>query len=140
VALEFEQEWSGMWAEVRFSIRCQHLILEQASIEESRIGLSRFHAIAGLFREDWDCELFPDLETHLEILRDLVEIVFELTGGRWPVEGGIIADGSERALPRCIDTGSTHLSIPARTTSSHRHTCLCGRRHCALDSWRRIRA
>jgi hypothetical protein len=95
MALKFEQEWSGMWAEVRFSIGCQHQILEQVGIEESRIGLPRLHAIARLFREGWDRDFLPDLEAHLEILRDLVEIVFELIGGRWPVEGGIIADGPE---------------------------------------------
>ena len=81
--------------EARFSIRREHQILKQAGIEESRIGLSCFHPIAGLFREGWDRELFPDLEAHLEILRDLVEIVFELIGGRWPVEGRIVADGPE---------------------------------------------
>jgi hypothetical protein len=84
---------------VSFSKRRKDQILEESRVKESRIGLSRFHGIAGLFREGLDRELFPDLETHLEILRDLVEIVFELTGGRWPVEGGIIADGPKERFP-----------------------------------------
>ena len=49
-------------------------------------------------RKGRDGQLFPDLETHLEIFRDLVEIVLELVRGRRPVEGGIVTDGPEQGL------------------------------------------
>lgn len=38
------------------------------------------------------------LEAHLKVFRDLVEVVFELVGGRWPIERGVVANGAEEWL------------------------------------------
>jgi hypothetical protein len=38
---------------------------------------------------------FPDLETHLEVFWNLLEIVAKLVRRGWAVEGGIIADGAK---------------------------------------------
>jgi hypothetical protein len=43
-------------------------------------------------------ELFPDLETHLEVFRDLVEVVFELIGSGGSIEGGIVTDRAKERL------------------------------------------
>lgn len=87
-----------MRAEVRFSIRCKDQILEQARIEESRVGLAAFHAVPRVTREVWGGKFSPYLETHLEILRDLVEVFSELISRRWPIEGRIVADGPKERL------------------------------------------
>jgi hypothetical protein len=39
-----------------------------------------------------DRNFLPCLETHLEIFRDLVQIVPKLICGWWPIESGVIAD------------------------------------------------
>jgi len=48
MALELEQERAGMRLELGLSVRCQHQILEQFGIQESRIGLTGPHTIAGM--------------------------------------------------------------------------------------------
>ena len=45
-----------------------------------------------------DGQFFPDLDTHFEAFGDLVQIIFELVGGRGPVESGIVADGAKERL------------------------------------------
>ena len=98
MALEFEEEWPGGRAEVRFSIRCKHHILEHTGVEQSGVDLPGFHAIPRVTRKGRDGEFFPDLEAHFEALWDLIEIVTELIGRWWPVEARIVADGTKERL------------------------------------------
>ena len=97
--MELQQEWSGMWLKLRFTIRCQHEIIEQLRIQESRIGLPSPCAIACVLRIAWNRDLLPHLEAHLNVFEDLSQIVPELVCGGRSVERRIIADGSKQGLP-----------------------------------------
>ena len=94
-ALKFEEERSRMRSEIRLSVARKDEILEEAGIKKPRVRLAGFHTVAWVTRERGDGEFFPHLETHLKVFRDLVEVVFELIGGRWPVEGRIVPDGAK---------------------------------------------
>src|SRR5262245_66411126 len=60
VALEFEQERTGVWAEARFSIRRKDHIVEQGGIEKTFVRLHGLHTIARMVRKCWDGEFFRD--------------------------------------------------------------------------------
>lgn len=88
-----------MRLKIRFTIRCQHEIIEQLRIQESRIGLPSPCAIACVLRIAWNHDILPHLEAHLNVFGDLSQIVPELVCGGRSVERRIIADGSKQGLP-----------------------------------------
>lgn len=49
-------------------------------------------------RELWDGDVLPDLETHLEILGNLFQVMSKLVLCRRTVEGGIVPDGAKKRL------------------------------------------
>src|SRR6478736_6062696 len=87
-----------MWLELRFSVRRQYQLLEQLGIQESRIGLTGPHTVAGMLGIGGNGDLFPHLETHLKVFGDLRQIVSKLVCGGRSVEGRVIAHRSEERL------------------------------------------
>lgn len=84
-----------MWFKLRVSIGGEHELIEELRIQKSWIRLSGLGTVAGVLGKTWDRNFLPDLETHLEVFRDLIQIVSELIRCRWPIERGIIAHSAK---------------------------------------------
>ena len=54
--------------------------------------LPRLNAVSRMALEGRNGQFLKDLKIHLKVLRDLIEIVFRLVGGRRTVEGRLVAN------------------------------------------------
>src|SRR5678810_562406 len=66
MALKLEQEWSGMWFELRLPIGCENKIVKECCVEKTWIGLPGPDAIAWLVCVERNRNFLPDLATHFD--------------------------------------------------------------------------
>ena len=98
VALKLEQAGTGMWLELRVTIRREHQVIKQFCIKEAWIRLSCPGSILCLFRIAGNRDFFPHLETHFKVFGNLVQVTPELIRGRRAVKRRIIPSGPEEWL------------------------------------------
>lgn len=80
------------------TVGCQNQLVEQFRVEETWICLSGLGAVANVIRKTWNGDFLSDLETHLEVFRNLFQVVAELIHRWWSIEGGIVPDGAKEWL------------------------------------------
>ena len=90
--LEFKDERSHVGVEWCFSIGSQHEITEQLRVKEARILVPGLQTVAEVPCEDGDGDFLPDLETHLKVFGNLMEILSKLASGGGAVERGVVPD------------------------------------------------
>ncbi len=92
------------WSEVgpgtvqtsRLDRESAHEVIEQLRIEKPRVRLSGLGAISGLLRKGGNRELLPNLETHLKVFGNLIEVMPKLIRGLWPIKGRVVADRAKQ--------------------------------------------
>ncbi|MEO7859641.1 MAG: hypothetical protein ABIU05_04225 [Nitrospirales bacterium] len=75
--------------------RRQHHVIEQLRVKKARIRLTGFYSIAHMTDEARDGEVFPHLETHLEVFGNLIQIPLELVCRGRTVERRVVSYSPE---------------------------------------------
>ncbi|HEV8327270.1 MAG TPA: hypothetical protein VGQ08_07275 [Nitrospiraceae bacterium] len=96
--LKLEQERAGVGFELRLTIRREHQLIKQLSVEEPGIRLTDPGSISGLPGIGRNRDLLPYLEAHLKVFGDLAEIVPELVCGGRSVERRVVPHRPEQRL------------------------------------------
>lgn len=94
MTLELEQKRTGVRLELCIAIGHQHQIIEQLWHRGTGVWLPCMRPI--LLGEGGNRDGLPDLEAHLELVRDLVEVAPELIGRGRTAERRIIANCPEQ--------------------------------------------
>lgn len=90
-----------MRLELRLSKGCQHEVVEQLGVEKVRIYFPCIMTVARVLRINRNHQFFPDLETQLKVIWDLLEILAELLSHLRASRGLHHSQPSERAIHRC---------------------------------------
>jgi len=95
VRWELEQEWPGMWLELRLTKWPQNHILKELSVEKASVRLTCPGPIARVIDISGDGQLIPHLEAHVKIVGNLVQVASEMVGGGWTAIPRVVADGAK---------------------------------------------
>src|SRR6185503_10086355 len=93
--LKLKNEWTEFRSQALMCWRPRQ-VSKRTRIEKSCIGFPSFGSIAGKIRKGRDSDLFPDLRTEAEIIRNLSRIVRELRGTGRAIEGVVDPDGAKK--------------------------------------------